>query len=160
MPYYKSPNNKVHFIEDAGSEYMLPAGSIEITENEADEITNPAPTVSELKSQKLNDFARYSEAEISSISAGYPASEVLSWPKQETEARVFTANASAATPLLDALATARGITKADLASRVIAKADMFALISGSIIGKRQGLEDAIAALPVDATPEQVAAIKW
>lgn len=120
----------------------------------------PAATTAELITAKQREIATRCEADIAVIRAGYPESEVLSWPKQEQEARAFTANASAATPLLDALAAARGITKAELAARVIAKADLFAGISGAIIGKRQALEDALNALPATATAADVAAIQW
>ncbi len=100
------------------------------------------------------------EKAIASIQASYPASEVLSWPKQEAEARSYVADPDAVTPLLDALAEARGIDKAELARRVILKADAFAQYSGAAIGKRQALEDALNALPADATAEQIAAIAW
>lgn len=75
---------------------------------------------------------------------GYPMSEIDSWSKQESEARAYTADpVNAVTPLLSAMASARGITIAELASRVILKADLFAASAGAIIGKRQKLEDQI-----------------
>ncbi len=117
----------------------------------------PAPTFDELRTAKLAEINAACEVAIGAIKASYPASEVLSWSKQEAEARAFVADAAAATPLLDALATARGIAKADLAAWVIAKADLFAQISGGIIGKRQKLEDQ---LEVATTTEEVAAIMW
>ena len=49
------------------------------------------------------------------------------------------------TPLIDALSATRGVPKVTLAARIIAKADLFAGISGQLIGKRQGLEDSIEA---------------
>lgn len=123
-------------------------------------LADPPPlTVAEMKSNKLAEINARCESEIAAISAGYPASEVLSWPKQESESRAFVANASAVTPLLDALAAARGIPKAELASRVIAKADLFAQVSGAIIGKRQALEDQVNALPT-ATAADLDAIQW
>lgn len=117
-------------------------------------------SVAELKSGKRAELSKKCEADIAALRAGYPESEVLSWSKQEDEARALVADANAATPLLDALSEARGIDKAVLAGRVIAKADAFAGISGTLIGKRQRLEDQLDALPADATPEQVAAIDW
>lgn len=117
-------------------------------------------TLASLKADRLAAIAADCEQAIAALRAGYPDSEVLSWPKQEAEARAFVADAAAATPLLDALAEARAVPKAELAARVIAKADAFAAISGALIGKRQKLEDQLDALPVDATAEQVAAIVW
>lgn len=38
MPYYKDTENKLHFIDDAQYEYLLPAGSVQITDAEAEQI--------------------------------------------------------------------------------------------------------------------------
>ncbi|NWB47116.1 MULTISPECIES: tail fiber assembly protein [Pseudomonas] len=35
MPYYKDTNNGIHFLDDAVFAYMLPDGSVEITDAEA-----------------------------------------------------------------------------------------------------------------------------
>ncbi|PPC95752.1 MAG: hypothetical protein CTY32_08630 [Methylotenera sp.] len=91
---------------------------------------------------------------------GIPSIERESWKKQETEARAYVADSAASTPLIDALAATRGVDKAELVSRIINKADLFATISGQLIGKRQALEDAVNALPESATPEDIAAISW
>lgn len=124
------------------------------------EYVAPVKTAAELKADKLTEINAECEKAIAAIKAGYPESEVLSWPKQEAEARAFIADPVAATPLLDALAAARAMDKAELAARVVAKADAFAAYSGQIIGKRQGLEDALDALPEDATAEQIAGVVW
>lgn len=120
----------------------------------------PAETQDDVKSSALAAINASCEQAIVAIQSGHPSSEVLSWPKQETEARSYVSDPSAPTPLLDALAEARGIDKAELAARVILKADAFAKYSGAAIGKRQALEDALNALPADATAEQIAAIAW
>ena len=57
----------------------------------------------------------------------------------------YAADPTASTPLLSALAQARGISLPDLVERVLAKADAFAVASGSIIGQRQALEDRLDA---------------
>lgn len=59
--------------------------------------------------------------------------------------RAYAADATASTPLLSALAQARGIPLSELVERVLAKADAFAVASGSIIGQRQALEDRLDA---------------
>lgn len=120
----------------------------------------PAATQDDAKASALAAINAACEKAIAAIQASYPASEVLSWPKQEAEARSYVADPGAATPLLDALSEARGIDKAELARRVILKADAFAQYSGTVIGKRQELEDALNALPADATVEQIALITW
>lgn len=42
MPYYKAPDNSVHFIDSIEFEYLLPEGSIQITDEEA-EALRPVP---------------------------------------------------------------------------------------------------------------------
>ncbi len=122
----------------------------------------PAPPLPAVEAQASAPAAINAGCEqaIAAISADYPASEVLSWPKQEAEARACVADTGAPTPLLDALAAARSVGKAELAGRVIAKADAYAAYSGALIGRRQALEDALDALPADAAAEQIAAIVW
>lgn len=117
----------------------------------------PVPALTDVKAAKLVELAAACSLRMDAIKAGYPLDEVQSWDKQESEARAYTASNTAATPLLSALAAARGIALADLAARVIAKADQFAAASGAIIGKRQKYEDQVSAAADSAT---VAAIVW
>lgn len=42
MPYYKAPDNTVHFIDSAEYEHLLPDGSVPITDEEA-EAMRPVP---------------------------------------------------------------------------------------------------------------------
>ena len=62
------------------------------------------------------------------LTGTYPDREIRTFDKQESEARAYAADATASTPLLSALAQARGIP-----------------LSGSIIGQRQALEDRLDA---------------
>lgn len=120
----------------------------------------PVLTLAELIANQIAQINRDFELAMQKITTGYPPNEITSWSKQETEARAYVADANAATPLLDALAEGRGLTKADLASRILYKADLFAAVSGQLIGKRQGLEDVLDALPGEATAEDVEAVVW
>jgi len=38
MPHYKAPDNSLHFLDSQEYEYLLPAGSVQITDEEANEI--------------------------------------------------------------------------------------------------------------------------
>ena len=38
MSHYKDTNNNLHWLDDEAHEYLLPAGSVKITEAEAEEI--------------------------------------------------------------------------------------------------------------------------
>lgn len=44
---YKSPNNSIHFLDSAEFEYLLPIGSVQITDQEAEALrpVPPPPTV-------------------------------------------------------------------------------------------------------------------
>lgn len=45
MPYYKSADNRVHWIESEEFTSILPAGSVAITEEEAEELRQPQLTL-------------------------------------------------------------------------------------------------------------------
>lgn len=120
----------------------------------------PPPTTESLILEKRAEINAAFEQSMQQITNGYPSNEVSSWSKQETEARAYIADNTAATPLIDALASGRGVNKEELVTRIIAKADLFAEISGTLIGRRQGLEDTLDALPPTVTAEEIEAIVW
>ena len=105
----------------------------------------PVPTLEEVKAAKLSEINRAADAAIATLTATYPDREISTFDKQEREARDWTADNTASTPLLSVLAQARGIPLSDLVGRVLAKADAFAVASGSIIGQSQALEDRLDA---------------
>lgn len=47
MPHYKDLENNIHWLDDAKDINLLPVGSIEITQAEADIINNPPLTLAE-----------------------------------------------------------------------------------------------------------------
>jgi len=105
----------------------------------------PVPTLEEVKAAKLSEINAAADRAIGTLTATYPDREISTFDKQESEARAYAADPTASTPLLSALAEARGISLPDLVERVLAKADAFAVASGSIIGQRQALEDRLDA---------------
>ena len=106
------------------------------------------------KRLEINDACT---AAVASLAASYPEREIQSWPQQVKEAEALTNNAEAATPLLAAIADARGLPVAELASRVLGKMNAYAAASGSLIGRRQAAEDLI---DLAASPEDVASIAF
>ena len=102
-------------------------------------------TLDELKAEKLAEINAACDAALASLTADYPESELLTFDKQEAEARALIAAPDTSVPLLTSLAVARGIGTTELALRVIAKADAFTAASGHIIGLRQKYEDALDA---------------
>lgn len=105
----------------------------------------PVLTFEEAKAAKLAEINMAADKTIAALTATYPDQEISTFYKQEAEARAYTADPTAPTPLLSALAKARGIDMDELVKRVIAKADAFAAASGYIIGQRQALEDQLDA---------------
>lgn len=101
----------------------------------------PVPTLDEAKAAKLSEINAAADRAVAMLTATYPDREISTFDKQESEARAYAADSTASTPLLSALAQARDIPLSDLVERVLAKADAFAVASGSIIGQRQALED-------------------
>lgn len=88
---------------------------------------------------------------ISGISAG----EMAGWPLKLAEARAFAADpAGAQTPMLSAEAAARGVTVAELVSKVGSNSTRFAALEAAIGGADGRHRDALAAL---TTFEAVAA---
>lgn len=91
---------------------------------------------------------------------GYPPSEQVSWSTQEAEARAFTANSSAATPTLSAIAARTGETIAILAGKVIANADAFKAAGGDAIGRRRARMKAIDAAVAANDAAALQAVVW
>lgn len=111
----------------------------------SEEPVPPEPTLEELRASKLSEINSAYDKTMSSVVATYPDMEVLTFDKQEQEARAWLVDNSASTPLIDALAQGRGIDKAELVQRIIAKADAFALATGYLTGQRQRYEDTLKA---------------
>lgn len=61
MPHYKDTKNKLHWIDDAAYEHFLPAGSVQITEEEAESLKPklPEPTYDELRAAEYPSFTDY-----------------------------------------------------------------------------------------------------
>ena len=113
-------------------------------------------TLKELKAAKLSQINEGCQSALAALTATYPAAELLTFDRQEAEARSLLADTSSQAPFLTSLATARGISVTDLAHKVIVKADLFSAASAFAIGQRQRYEDLLK----DAkTKEAVAAIQ-
>lgn len=90
---------------------------------------------------KLRQINAACDTALNLLKRTYPPGEVESWDKQEREAVAYKADVSTPTPLLTALSESRGVLLSELVERVIAKAETYAMLSGTIIGQRQRLED-------------------
>lgn len=113
------------------------------------------PTFDDIKYAKLEEINTAYNVATSSIVVTYPDMEILTFDKQEKEARSWNSDNTVATPFLDGLALARGIDKAELVRRVIAKSDAFQTAVATLTGLRQRYEDQLS---MATTAEEVAAI--
>lgn len=148
--------------------FYSPKGNPEIWNEKPDgymtqeewDAAHPAPEpepepLESIKSRKLAEINDAYQQAIATLTPTYPDDERLTFDKQEQEARAWLADSSTPTPFVDALAAGRQMDKAELVSRIIAKADAFALASGSLTGQRQRYEDM---LDVAETADAVADI--
>lgn len=109
------------------------------------------------KAAKLTEINAECQKAVAALAKDYPDSEVQSWPQQVKEAMALSADPQADAPLLTAIATARGLPVAELASRVLDKMNAYASASGVLIGQRQAAEDLITAAE---DLEALSAISW
>lgn len=153
MPYHVYPYS-AEFAEEWDEAFAYAEAHPECVTEEQPYVP-PVPTLEEVKTAKLSEINAAADRTIATLTATYPDREISTFDKQESEARAYAADPTASTPLLSALAQARGIELSELVQRVIAKADILAMASGSIIGQRQALEDR---LDTCTTVEDVQAI--
>ena len=102
---------------------------------------SPQLTADQLRAALNAEYERRMQA----IAAGYPPSERESWPVQTEEAKTLLADPTAPTPWIDAAASARGLDRIELAQRIVAKDAQYRVISGTLSGVRQRIEDQIDA---------------
>lgn len=101
----------------------------------------------ELTDEHLKTFAleianSLYESSVASLTASVPDSEILTWTKQEQEARGWLVDSSVSTPLIDGILSVRTkYTKAELVEKIISKADAYAAAIGALTGARQAEED-------------------
>ena len=58
--HYKAPDNSVHFLDSADYEYLLPAGSVQITDEEAEALRPKTElTYAQRRAAEYPDFKEY-----------------------------------------------------------------------------------------------------
>ncbi len=102
-------------------------------------------TAAEIYAIKLKNINREYEAAIAQLTAGTPESEKGTWSKQEAEARAYITDNTVSTPLIDGIATARGVDRGYLIGKIIEKADAYTVAIAQLTGQRQAKEDQLNA---------------
>jgi hypothetical protein len=61
MPHYKAPDNSLHFLDDSAFEYLLPPGSVQITDEQAEAMRPviPPPTYAQLRAAAYPPIVDY-----------------------------------------------------------------------------------------------------
>lgn len=109
----------------------------------------------EVRQQALSTVNQNCDRCLLFVTAQYPEVEMTTWAMQVKEAEAFTVDKKADIPLLSCMAKERGIALADLVQRVLTKANQFAMLSGTAIGRRQKVEDQ---LQLATTVEEIEAL--
>ncbi|MFV0421390.1 hypothetical protein, partial [Oleidesulfovibrio sp.] len=105
----------------------------------------PAPTRAELYTAKQAEIRDGAETILTRLATEYGALERQTWDQQAAEADALQANPDAPAPLVRAIATARGMPLADLASRILANRTAWVAVSGHVVGQRLAYQDALEA---------------
>jgi hypothetical protein len=154
MKHYKNPHTGEVFAYETQEErnnWGAPE-LVEMSLNEVADHLHPPVQPSQLLSSLMSEY----EKRMQIIAAGYPPSERESWPVQTSEAYALLADVGAVTPWIDAAAAARGLTRVELATRIASKNAAYRVVSGTLTGVRQRIEDEISAAGTD--PQALAAI--
>jgi len=107
------------------------------------------------KSDLLARVNALCDAKMTTIKAGYPEEEVKTWDQQVREALLHQTDPAAAAPMVASLAAKRGLSKEEMASKIMVKAAAFADLAGQIIGHRQVVESAVEACTTRAALDTV-----
>lgn len=163
MPTYYSPSGNAEIWEEKPDGYITQEewDAARATEEAAAEAARLAEynKPENARARKYAEINGGCQEALAALTATYPDRELLTFERQEREARSLLAGDSVADVThITAIAQGRGIPVEELAQKIIAKADVFALASGALIGQRQRYEDALEALGPDATTAQIESI--
>ena len=117
-------------------------------------ITSTVVPLTWYKQLKQGQLSGTYQSAIQSMIGQVDSAEMVSWSKQEEEARAYIADNSAPIPLLSVLVGARGLgeTVADISAKIIINADAYSVAYASMLGiyqaKRKQLEAATTVLEV------------
>ena len=108
-----------------------------------------------VKADKLAEIDEDFQKTIDGLTAGWPEGEIKTWERQEKEALLLQDNPVAPTPFLVTVASQRGITVAELASRVIRDSVAFSNASAYYVGLRHKARQLVQALPNEGSYERL-----
>jgi hypothetical protein len=105
----------------------------------------------------MRDVVAYINSLTAKIGGDVPVDEKASWTQKLTEAEAWTADNTAATPILSVEAQVTGEPLADLVARVSAKGAQYKAIAGGIAGFRRSIEAQLDAVETSDEREAILA---
>lgn len=147
MPTFVSPTGNPEIWEEKPPGYITQEEweqqqEAKAREEEARRLVTVPPSVWE--EQKADEIRWGAQEALTRLSRKYPERDVITFAQQEKEARAFLADASSPAPLIREIADSRSVTVAELAAKIVANADVYAVKAGKIIGHRQYLMEQLA----------------
>jgi hypothetical protein len=91
----------------------------------------------EQKNQREYAIRRSAADKLIDLVKPYSEEERETWPRQEKEAKEYLADPQATVSLITGIATARGISVADLVTKIMENITAFETAAGTIIGQQQ-----------------------
>ncbi|MCK3654924.1 hypothetical protein A4G19_03815 [Pasteurellaceae bacterium Macca] len=103
--------------------------------------------LAQAKANKLADINRQAQVFVDAIADTNttPDFERETWQEQANEAKAWKADATSPTPVLETIASARGIPLDILREKAYEKAIGYQLLGATVAGQRQALEDRLKA---------------
>ena len=93
------------------------------------------------KNKKQQQINALFERNVNEIKSGILQAEIDTFSTQEKEALAYQNDSSSPTPLLSGLSSVRGISVAELTTRVLAHADAYKAAMAQAMGKKHAYED-------------------
>lgn len=107
------------------------------------------PSLTDVQESRRREALAGADAAVARYMAQFSDVERETWPKQQAEVEALAGNPDAPTPVLDALAQVRGISREEQIAKARAKVEAFVPLSCFIVGMQQRYEDRIKAIAED-----------
>ena len=143
----------------SGDIYVYMQGLLQVNKSDVDValLQQKSLHLSSLSKSKINELTQAFNGAVEALTTALPH-EMVSWRKQEDEARAYTADNTATTPFIDAQVTTRQLeTKDELVAKIIANADAYQVTYAGLLGKYQNLSNAIS---IATTIDELNLVVW
>jgi hypothetical protein len=150
MINYIEKGNSLHDFLVSQQCYLEERDGVWICNKSDEEVNTLIASYNPWSKEKAAKFAEIDadfQHSIDSLTDGWPEGEIKTWERQEKEALALQSNPAAPTPFLATVANQRGITVAELATRVIRDSIAFSNASAYYVGLRHKARQLVQAFP-------------